>query len=371
MMPTTISSFGWMAFVLWLPSRVSAFADMRPENSFAEDLREFLVEDVDLLDKRSSTRTPRLMSYTWAPPASEVAPGFNISMDASGCGESGNKSTIAGIYTYSNGTTADDVTVGDILADLKEIMRDAPNLYIAENVMSKHTLAAARTVQATSNKLLDGGLLCKTATKTSSSEIVHNELRRLLWLSPETRREMLFLVRGSLGSAFASAIITAVFTLALSAIGGSPDIIIVGLNAFVAAVSTFISTLSAGIVEYQARRRRIRAIEAFPAAVSLAVMRRAIQDFEARLARAAVQSAAAASASTSSSFRPGGTGTSSSSSFPTPSPAASTCVDPNLAVDLANSLGDLLLPQDVPQSDRFGWVPRIDLELGIQFGGVC
>lgn len=369
-MPTTISSFGWMAFVLWLPARVSAFADMRSENSFTEDLREFLVEDFGLLDKRSSTRTPSLMSYTWAPPASEVAPGFNISMDASGCGGSGNKSTIAGIYTYSNGTTEDDATVGDILADLKAMMRNTPNLYIAESVMSRHTLTAARTVQAASNKLLDGGLICTTTTETSSGEVVHNELRRLLWLSRETRREMLFLVRGSLSSAFASAIITAVFTLSVSAAAGAPDPLAVGLNAFIAALSTFISTLSACIVEYQGRRRRIRAIEAFPAAVSLAVMRRAIQDFEARLARAAVQSAAA-STSTSSSFRLGGTGTSSSSSFPTPSPAADACVDPKLAADLANSLGELLLPQGVPPSDRFGWVPTIDLELGIQFGGLC
>ncbi|KAI4145703.1 MAG: hypothetical protein L6R39_003722 [Caloplaca ligustica] len=187
MLLTSVLSFGSIAL---LPFKASAVADVQSEDSFEEDLREFLAEDVNILDRRSAANKPRLLSYSWEPPPWRGIPGFNISMDFSGCARSVKKDTTAGIYTYSNGTTQDDATAGDILADLNAMRKDAPDPLTAESVMGHHMLTGARTVEAMSNKLLDGGLICESPTGAPNGEVVHDELRRLLWWSPEARREM-------------------------------------------------------------------------------------------------------------------------------------------------------------------------------------
>ena len=105
-------------------------------------------------------------------------------------------------------------------------------------------------------------------------------------------------------------------------------------------------------------RRRVRAADAFPAEVSLAVMRRVLQDFEARLAASAAHSSeASTSTSTTSS-------TSSSPPSATPFPGGGTCIDQSRIVDVLNALDDPLLPRDFLLSDSFGSMSTRALEAG-------
>ena len=158
--------------------------------SLKDDIHNFLAEGLQTLNQgRSAATTRRMISYATIPSPTETAIGFNISMDISGCKRGVRKTTMAGIYTYSNGTTQGNTTIGDILADLKAIKREAPDSHAADRLVWDHTLASARTVRDMGNLLLDGGLVCTTAKPSGQS--IHNELRRLLWLDvhPHAREE--------------------------------------------------------------------------------------------------------------------------------------------------------------------------------------
>ena len=95
-------------------------------------------------------------------------------------------STIAEIYTYANGTTQDDATVGDILKDLKAMKQAAPDSMSAESTIGANLLQSAWTTEAVRNDFLDGGLICEPSGKPFNVQLVHYELRRLLW-STKTR----------------------------------------------------------------------------------------------------------------------------------------------------------------------------------------
>ena len=98
----------------------------------------------------------RLISFTQSP--SRNVPGLNLSMDISGCGRSVHRDTLAGIYTYSNGTVQDDATVGDILVNLKALRQKASDSHSINNVISNHTLAVARKLEKTAIGMLEGAL---------------------------------------------------------------------------------------------------------------------------------------------------------------------------------------------------------------------
>ena len=179
-----------MALSQWSPVQAQAHPDLSSEVSFQDDILEFLADDVQPLEERRFTASPRLISYTWDPPPSQNVVGFNISVDISPCPRGVRSYTMAGIYTHSNGTTLHNATMRDIVADLKAMRREAPDTYAAEHVVWNHTLTIAKAVQDMSNKLLDGDLVCKPSTELSSGESTHNELRRLLFFARPTPGEL-------------------------------------------------------------------------------------------------------------------------------------------------------------------------------------
>ncbi|KAL8682517.1 MAG: hypothetical protein Q9186_001464 [Xanthomendoza sp. 1 TL-2023] len=385
MLPGPILSIGSLTFVLGIYRGVNAGTDPGFEDPSMQDLHDFLATDNHLSQRSSASEKPRLVSFTWTPTSRKAIPGFNISMDISGCGKSLRKNTLAGIYTYPNGTTKNDATVGDILADLRATKMNAPDVHTGQVAMKNHMLTSAQTVQAMSNRLLDRDLVCKPPRDISGGEVIPNELRRLLFLSREATREILFLLCVSLSAAIPSGLIAGAMAYFVGDPGANAPAgtdasrasrirQYAGVNALTAAISTFISTLAAGIVEYLATRRRVRATQGFTAEVSLAVMRRAIQDFEERQARPAAQSTTTTSTSTSRSL---GTGASSSSSpTATPFPAIGACVDEDEVVDAANALAGPLLSEWSTSSHALGiYVPRADLEAGmgseVLVHGVC
>lgn len=176
--------------------------------SLAEDIFEAFGEDPvepsQVLYGRSSVRTARLVSYARAP--SKLHPGFNISMDISGCGRSLDKNTLAGIYNFANGTVKEDATVGDILADLTSTKQKSPNEKTADARLSSHAVEVAKITQRKGLDLLYGSLLCRTSPK--ATENVPNELRRLLWSPEEVAREINYWC-GLLVRSFALGAITA------------------------------------------------------------------------------------------------------------------------------------------------------------------
>lgn len=268
--------------------------------SLEDDIQDFLADDVQTLyQRRSAATSRRMISYATIPSPTEAAIGFNISMDISGCKRGVRKNTTAGIYTYSNGTTQENTTIGDILADLKAIKREAPDSHAADRLVWDHTLTSARTVRDMGNLLLDGGLVCKMAKPSGQS--VHNELRRLLWLDahPHAREEakqisILIATSGLAGLVAGGVTALAAFIVEYRNTHGEErkdktltkeevrnEYIIVG-------IATFVATLAAEIVsDIEARRRRHRVDGAISAEVFLAMTRAALETINAQQVRAA------------------------------------------------------------------------------------
>ena len=171
-----------MLSTAWKFSQFRAYPSIASsEPSFGDEVREFLASDLGTLEKRLYTANRRLISYTWTPAPHETGTGFYISMDISTCRRGLKRHTIAGTYTYSNGTTANLATFGDILDDFKSMRQNAPTPQLGEPTIMNHVLTAATQSRDRTNKFLDGGLICKPPG--SNLDTVHNELRRLLWYS--------------------------------------------------------------------------------------------------------------------------------------------------------------------------------------------
>lgn len=109
--------------ILRLLQTTNMIAALKNDRSVAEEYFEIFDENVTPLDKRGYQRSGRLLSFVETARSAEDLPGFNLSMDVSGCGRSVQMNTVAGIYTYYNGTTHDNATVGDILADLTMMVK--------------------------------------------------------------------------------------------------------------------------------------------------------------------------------------------------------------------------------------------------------
>lgn len=130
------------------------------------------------VNKRSPTSQPQLLTYIKKRHQGQTTNIFNITVLLGGCENGINASTVAGIYTFFNGTTREQVTVGAIDADLRHMEG-------AEQTLSSHTIRNARIVRAQSNNLLVNHLKCKDPPRGSAADIDRNKLRRLLWLSPD------------------------------------------------------------------------------------------------------------------------------------------------------------------------------------------
>ena len=168
---------GWL--IIWLTTITIVFSENSSEYFSEEEIRELFAGQLEQIEGRGHKGVPRLLSYA-SSPSWKAFPTFNLSMDISGCGYSVNKNTLAGIYTYQNGTTKYDATVGDILKAINEIANHVPDLQTAESRLSEHLTFSSKIVQARANRLLDGGLVCKSSATSRNTDVVHTELRRLL-----------------------------------------------------------------------------------------------------------------------------------------------------------------------------------------------
>ena len=345
--------------------------NIKPGGSLAEEY----LETLGLIDenrvKRGYMSTARLISFTQSP--SRNIPGLNLSMDISGCGRSVHRDTLAGIYTYSNGTIQDDATVGDILVDLKAIRQLASESHSVNNVISNHTLAVARKIEKTAIDMLDGGLICKSTRGSETNSLIHSELRRLLWLSPEARgRARAFSLRLSIILAksigvggIAGGVILSWTWLPLgpkhdpnlpdSFTNENAEIrelawkfgIVAGAMVFVFdAITAIIKALTDAA---EGGARGINAAEAFPIHIFLAVANRLVEICRMALARYRRQSAS--SSAQISSFPPmpstrdliatSSTGPSSPMPTTTTGSGSPSCVPENVAVDMTRMIGDI------------------------------
>ena len=134
------------------------------------------------LEQREVNPDPHLYSYkfTYHDDAGETT--FNISLFMSNCKTGVSPTTVAGIYTFHNGTTIVNATVGDISADLLKLERED-----TQERMAHHVLRNVRFLARQSNTMLDRGLVCKPLPQTHRRTSIHDELRRRLLSWPETK----------------------------------------------------------------------------------------------------------------------------------------------------------------------------------------
>ena len=316
---------------IWVTFSVAFAMAIQPQKFSSSPSGQLLTEQAfETLDegavpheRRDFVKTPHLFSYIWNQSSPDGVVGYNISVDVSGCGRSVHQSTIAGIYTPSNGITQDNAAVGDILADLKTLKQSASNLHDAERVIGNHTLTIARLVEGESNRLLDSGLIYPDALhQAAGGESIHDELCRLLWLSSEAQdriRDFFFLIFGSsVAAGLAGGVVAGIaagwqitreYDDLENANEGMPlgddqlpaDVLAgwkyIRNQAVIGGVTTFFATFAAGITSDIVNRGRMRATERFPARVYLAMARRAMRDYQAALARSTNQSSSRLSGS--------------------------------------------------------------------------
>ncbi|KAI4265325.1 MAG: hypothetical protein L6R38_009507 [Xanthoria sp. 2 TBL-2021] len=270
-------------------------------------------------------------------------------MDISRCRRGLTHETVAGTYIYPDGTIKQNATMGDILTNLLAVRKEAPDLLTAERIVRNHTLTRARMAQDMSNKLLDGGLICRPSPGALSGETIHTELRRLLWYSvpAHVRREawqfsILIFSSGlaGVGAGFTTALAAYVVQYRNNHGDERHNKTLTDREVrnewIIAGVATFFATLAAGIADDIQLRRvlRFRVAEAFPADAFLAMTIDALRRLEMYPENSAPDS-------------PGDNPR--DIEMPThPRRATIPCVDADIAANVARSFGDSLLPQ-VPQ----------------------
>ena len=136
--------------------------------------------------KRDYTEGYGLHESSWVNETTKV--GYNISVDFSRCSTSLRLATDIGVYTFSNGTTTNRTTLQAMVADLWGMRhsRESPTRNYADQIISVAQLAINEA-----NQVLNNGLICQNGTvgtnattiditRGTTSDIVHNELRKLL-----------------------------------------------------------------------------------------------------------------------------------------------------------------------------------------------
>lgn len=384
MLPSRTIRFGLICAILVFLLIEDGLASIKSTTSLADEYFETfakdLVESPRVFQERSYTRTAQLISYIQTP--SRNSPGFNISMDISGCGRSMKRSTLAGIYEYANGTVQDDATVGDILADLKALKQSAPDLQTAESRISSHTLTVAKTAERIGIDFLYGGLICRSSSETSES--IYNELRRLLWLSPEMRRRVFrkFCILLASSVAAGAAVGIGIFSVTLLPQDWGIDHThddqtrsMAGDVAMITGVGFFLFNVVLLILQ-SIGNGVIRAAEAFPAHVLLAIAQRwwrRMQDDAIPLLEEPRRQSAGSSSFSLGPARTSSVQTGSSSATSTPSPGRSACVQEDVAAELALNVGNN--PQEASSVHAFEIEPygnlEADMEMEIVIDGHC
>ena len=116
---------------------------------------------------------------------------YNIGVDLSNCSTGLRLWTDVGVYTFANGTTSNNATLGALVIDIG-VLRDLGDSINTPNARyANHTAFLAQQALDEANQLLNNGLICQNRTASANStaiqtagettgEIIHAELRRLL-----------------------------------------------------------------------------------------------------------------------------------------------------------------------------------------------
>ena len=103
---------------------------------------------------------------------------YNISVDFSSCSTGIKLNTDIGVYTFSNGTTNNDTSFRDMVADMYSLRhsRQSPNPNYAS-----HTADVARLALDEAMQVLTNGLICQNQSNTALAPVLdRTELRHLL-----------------------------------------------------------------------------------------------------------------------------------------------------------------------------------------------
>ncbi|KAK3169686.1 hypothetical protein OEA41_009070 [Lepraria neglecta] len=132
--------------------------------------------------KRDYEEEYGLHESTWANDTANIA--YNISVDFSNCSTGLRYSTDVGVYTFTNGTTSNETTLKDMVADLWTLRHSTKTL---NTRFANHTAMVAQLAMDEANAVLNNGLICKNSTSSvvttalqPTDEIIHDELRHLL-----------------------------------------------------------------------------------------------------------------------------------------------------------------------------------------------
>ena len=155
--------------------------------SDVEDVKNLHKALSDLLDidhtyeRRDFGSTMQLLTYVWDQAFEDEITRGNISIAISGCQHRARWSTVVGEYTFAEGRINRNTTFGEMTDDLKALKSSKLDHFDSEQALANHTLTKARSVAAMSNDILQNHLICKDSMLHSGSEIIHDELRKLLW----------------------------------------------------------------------------------------------------------------------------------------------------------------------------------------------
>ena len=115
-----------LILLVWIVKVPFTFVQGKHINRFAEDLsfidndRDALVSN-NTLNRRDFSGSLHLLTWSATDGSGENAIKYNISVAVGGCGRGANYGTSAGIYTFTDGRTKRNATVGDIVMDLKHL----------------------------------------------------------------------------------------------------------------------------------------------------------------------------------------------------------------------------------------------------------
>jgi len=132
------------------------------------------------VQKRSYSESYGLHTSTWQNTTDGKTVSYNISVDFTKCGHGLKLTDDVGVYTFTNGTTS-NTTLRDLVADVWSLRHTREHNAINMHY-NDHICTNADAAMAEANQALTDYLICKPTTDvTPSQDLVHNELRRLLY----------------------------------------------------------------------------------------------------------------------------------------------------------------------------------------------
>ena len=163
------------------------------------EMSEFLADRDQSNIERDVQKLPGRRTFAWQQIGSDGTQSYNITMLTSGC-NSIRRNTIVGVYDFLNGTRGSRVTAGDIYEDLRTLQRSTPDLNEGQLLLGDHVLSNIKQAEAQTLEALKEILPCEDLNPVTSPEILHDELRRLLWDGDVTDRQVGVFMGGALAA---------------------------------------------------------------------------------------------------------------------------------------------------------------------------